>query len=82
MAQITGRDLKVGDRVRAALEPLGPRNVEQDRRLGTMDGTIIKIYPNAHSGGMGKNGPTGRIKVQWASGSVGVHDSIMIVKVG
>lgn len=80
MAQVTGRQLKVGDVVRGALCSL--RVDKSDRPLGPMLGVVVAVYPNASSGARGQDQkPRGKVKVHWASGSTGSHDSYMVVKV-
>jgi hypothetical protein len=80
-AQITGRQLKVGDLVRAARG--SPRPDGADRELAAMLGLIVARLPAASSGARGaRTPPRGKVRVLWDSGSVAVHDSIMVVKVG
>jgi hypothetical protein len=79
MSQITGRDLKEGDNVRAARG--SPHPDGRDRELADMPGIVVEVLPHANSGAR-KAGqpPRGKVKVLWLSGSVGTHDSHMIVR--
>ena len=80
MSQITGKQLVVGNFVRAARSTPGPDG--KDRELAEMDGVVVEVLPNASSGAR-KAGqpPRGKVKVLWLSGSVSVHDSCMIVRI-
>jgi hypothetical protein len=77
--QITGRSLKVGDKVRAATSP--PRPDRADREVGTMTGEVVGVLAHASSGAR-RNGapPHGKVRVRWSSGSVAVHDACMIIR--
>lgn len=78
MTEITGQDLKVGDTVERASCTVGPQGRNQPRPTGGMKGVIVEFNP---LGGSGAGRKTGSAKVRWSSGSVGIHDAIMLVKV-
>ncbi|MDA8117146.1 MAG: hypothetical protein M0000_07250 [Actinomycetota bacterium] len=78
--QRTGRQLRVGDAVRHAKS--SPSPTDAPRELGSMTGTIIKVFPNANSGARKQGSkPRGKVQVRWASGSIATHDSHMIVAI-
>jgi hypothetical protein len=79
MSQVTGRRLAVGDRVAHATG--SPHPDGKDRSLGAMQGVVTRVLPHASSGARRAGArPHGKVEVRWDSGSVAVHDSVMIVR--
>lgn len=80
MTQATGRQLRVGDSVQHAKG--SPHPDGKDRELGDMPGVVVEVLPQTSSGARKAGSePRGKVKVLWMSGSVGTHDSVMIVRV-
>lgn len=75
--QVTGNALRVGDRVRRAVGTPGP--AKADRPLGTMEGTVTKVFAGRGSGDTRQR--LNKVRVAWDSGSEATHDAVMIVAV-
>jgi hypothetical protein len=79
MTQKTGTALKVGDVVRRAYGTVGPV-AGVPRKLGAMEGVIIKVIDGGGSGARPKGKRGNAVVVRWSSGSEATHDACMIVK--
>lgn len=62
--------LRVGDKVRRVFD------VGAGRSVADMDGTVVRVRPVRHAGGV-----RARVRVRWASGSEATHDDRQLAKV-